>query len=312
VTVTEPILVIAFNRPDHLVVLIDRLREVEPTRIFFAVDGPRTNVPGEREKVQECQELIKAIDWDCEVSTNFQGSNLGCGLGVSTAITWFFAHVDRGIILEDDIVPDPSFFPFCSELLERHQTDKNVFAISGCNFVPPESIDTQGAYRFSQVPHIWGWATWRDRWEHYDIDIAGWRKNLPAIKLWAKSGHSIPAAVYWAGTFELLARKEVDTWDGQLVYLCMKNEMLTATSNTNLIENIGFNAQATHTIVDRDELQPIIPVLLPTKPQPVSVDKKADDWTRRNHFRATWRGMLDQGDRFLKRRRSKTKAKDTT
>ena len=311
-TVTEPILVIAFNRPDHLVVLIDRLREVEPTRIFFAVDGPRTNVPGEREKVQECQELIKAIDWDCEVSTNFQGSNLGCGLGVSTAITWFFAHVDRGIILEDDIVPDPSFFPFCSELLERHQTDKNVFAISGCNFVPPESIDTQGAYRFSQVPHIWGWATWRDRWEHYDIDIAGWRKNLPAIKLWAKSGHSIPAAVYWAGTFELLARKEVDTWDGQLVYLCMKNEMLTATSNTNLIENIGFNAQATHTIVDRDELQPIIPVLLPTKPQPVSVDKKADDWTRRNHFRATWRGMLDQGDRFLKRRRSKTKAKDTT
>jgi len=312
VKVTEPILVIAFNRPDHLRVLIDRLREVEPTRMFFAVDGPRANNPDDLRKVQECQAVVQTIDWDCQVATRFQPRNLGCGLGVSTAITWFFEHVDRGIILEDDIIPDQSFFPFCTELLERYQSDKKVFAISGCNFVPPEHINTQGAYRFSQVPHIWGWATWRNRWEHYNLDIAGWRRNLPATRLWAKSGHSIPAAVYWAGTFELLARQEVDTWDGQLVYLCMKNEMLTATSNTNLIRNIGFNHQATHTLVDRDELQPIIPVALPTKPQPVHLDKKADAWTRKNHFRATWRGMLDQGDRFLKRRRAETKAKDTT
>lgn len=310
--VTEPILVIAFNRPDHLSVLINRLREVEATRLFFAVDGPRTNKPDELEKVQGCQDLIETIDWDCQVTTHFQERNLGCGLGVSTAITWFFEHVERGIILEDDIIPDQSFFPFCSELLERHQPDKSVFAISGCNFVPPEAIDTCGAYRFSQVPHIWGWATWRDRWAQYNLDIAGWRKDLSVAKLWAKSGNSIPAAVYWAGTFELLARKEVDTWDGQLVYMCMKYGLLTATSNTNLIDNIGFNDQATHTLVDRDELQPIIPVDLQTKPQAVRLDKKADAWTRKNHFRATWRGMLDQGDRFLKRRRAETKAKDTT
>jgi succinate dehydrogenase flavin-adding protein (antitoxin of CptAB toxin-antitoxin module) len=110
--------------------------------------------------------------------------------------------------------------------------------------------------------------------------------------------------VYWAGTFELLARKEVDTWDGQLVYMCMKNGMLTATSNTNLIENIGFNEQATHTTEDRDELQPVIAIALPTTPVPVKLDHKADSWTRKNHFRATWRGMLDQGDRFLKRRQA--------
>lgn len=303
-TITDPILVIAFNRPDHLTVLIDRLRQLEPTKLYFAVDGPRANRQGESELVNECRKLIESINWDCAIQTNFQESNLGCGLGVSTAITWFFENEERGIILEDDIIPDPSFFPFCTELLDRYENDSRVFAISGCNFVPPEGISRSGQYRFSQIPHIWGWATWRDRWQAYTLDITGWRKELGTTKIWSKSGRSIPAAVYWAGTFELLARKEVDTWDGQLVYLAMKTGALTATSNTNLIENIGFNEQATHTVEDREDLQPVIPVRVPTVPSPVSVDQKADTWTRKNHFRATWRGMLDQGDRFLKRRRS--------
>ena len=303
-TATEPILVIAFNRPDHLRILISRLRELQPKKIYFAVDGPRKTKDTDAEKVGQCKDLTHSIDWDCEVITNFQESNLGCGLGVSTAITWFFENEERGIILEDDIIPDPSFFSFCAELLGRHERDPEVFAISGCNFVPPNQISTSGSYRFSQVPHIWGWASWRDRWAQYQLDITGWRTELPARKLWSKSGNSIPGAVYWAGTFELLARKEVDTWDGQLVYMCMKNGMLTATSNTNLIENIGFNEQATHTTEDRDELQPVIPIALPTTPVPIKLDHKADSWTRKNHFRATWRGMLDQGDRFLKRRRA--------
>ena len=309
--ITEPILVIAFNRPDHLKVLIDRLREIQPTRIYFAVDGPREGNEAEKHKVTECQEMVSDIDWDCEITTNFQKSNLGCGLGVSTAITWFFNNEEHGIILEDDIIPDLSFFPFCEELLVRHENDSHVFAISGCNFVPPEDISTHAAYRFSQVPHIWGWATWRNRWQQYNLDITGWRKDLPLTKLWAKSGHSIPAAVYWAGTFELLARKEIDTWDGQLVYMCMRTGMLTATSNTNLIDNIGFNEQATHTLVDLGELQPITAISLPTIPQLVQLDKKADAWAQKNHFRATWRGMFDQGDRFLKQRRATRKAKDT-
>lgn len=305
---TEPVLVIAFNRPDHLMVLLNRLREVKPKKLYFAVDGPRANKEGERELVEQCHQLIESIDWECEIATNFQESNLGCGLGVSTAITWFFANEKRGIILEDDIIPDPSFFPYCSELLDRYENDPRVFAISGCNFVPPEAISDPGDYRFSQIPHIWGWATWRDRWQPYTLDIAGWRKNLGPRKLWSKAGRSIPGAVYWAGTFELLARKEVDTWDGQLVYLAMKTGAVTATSNTNLIENIGFNEQATHTVEDRGELQPVIPIQFPTTPSHVKLDHKADSWTRKHHFRATWRGMLDQGDRFLKRRRAEREA----
>ena len=172
-TVTEPILVIAFNRPDHLTVLIGRLREIQPKKIYFAVDGPRKNKDGEAEKVALCRNLADSIDWDCQVITNFQESNLGCGLGVSTAITWFFENEERGIILEDDIIPDPSFYPFCTELLRRYELDLAVFAISGCNFVPPDQISVSNGYRFSQVPHIWGWASWRDRWAQYQLDITG-------------------------------------------------------------------------------------------------------------------------------------------
>ena len=171
---------IAYNRPDHLTVLFERLREVQPKRIYFAVDGPRKNKDADADKVGQCKDLAHSIDWDCEVITNFQESNLGCGLGVSTAITWFFENEERGIVLEDDIIPDPSFFSFCAELLQRYKLDPEVFAVSGCNFVPPNQISTSGSYRFSQVPHIWGWASWRDRWAQYQLDINGWRAELPA------------------------------------------------------------------------------------------------------------------------------------
>ncbi len=304
----EPVLLIAFNRPDLLVQVIDRLRSVEPTAIYFAVDGARADRPEEKAKVDACRVLAAAFDWPCEVKTLFHEKNLGCGLGVSTAITWFFANVERGIILEDDIVPDPSFFPFCSELLDRYADDERVQAISGCNFVPASAQSDPGqAYRFSQVAHIWGWATWRRSWARYRLDIAGWRQELPPIELWKRAGHSVPASVYWGSTFELLARKEVDTWDGQFVFAAMVAGQLTATSNVNLIENIGFGSTATHTFEDRDELQPIEPIRHPTAAAPVVLDAKADAWTRRKHFGATWLGLVHQGYRYFRQRQGRSK-----
>lgn len=301
---SEPILIMAFNRPDHLQVLLQRLREVQPTKIYVAIDGARAHRDGEHEKVQACKDLLNSIDWPCDLKTNYQNSNLGCGLGVTTAITWFFQNEERGIILEDDIIPDPSFFPYCTELLDRYENDERVFAISGCNFVPTEALSHPDLpYRFSQVPHIWGWATWRRSWNQHQLDIAGWRKQLPIHKLWSRAGKSLPGTVYWASTFELLARKEVDTWDGQLVLASMVSEQYTVTSNVNLIQNIGFGEDATHTLEDRQELQPIIPISMPLVEVPVELDRKADRWTRQHHFRATWRGMLDQADRYLKQRK---------
>ncbi len=297
----------AFNRPGHLSALIDRLREVRPTRLFVAVDGARPERAGEAEQVRACRDLVQAVDWPCELSTLFQDSNLGCGLGVSTAITWFFEQVERGIILEDDILPEPSFFDFCAELLERYEDDERVFAISGCNYVPSGwQGHPEQPYRFSRVPHVWGWATWRRSWMQHRLDIAGWRGRLPLRTLWSRSGHSVPGTVYWTSTFELLARKQVDTWDGQLVLAAMAADQWTATSNVNLIRNVGFGTTATHTIEDRDELQPIGRLEHPLAAVPVAVDEKSDAWTRRHHFRATWPGMWKQGERYLRQRRGRT------
>jgi hypothetical protein len=306
-TCDEPVLVIAFNRPAHLTKLINRLREVRPTRLFVAIDGPRADVPGETERVQECRELVVTIDWDCDMRTLFRDSNLGCGQGVSTAITWFFEQVEAGIILEDDIIPARSFFPFCADLLERYRTDTRVFAISGCNFVPSESQEhPELPYRFSQVPHIWGWATWRRSWSKHQLNISGWQRALPPVNLWRSAGRSVAGATYWASTFELLARGKVDTWDGQLVFASMVARQLTATSNVNLIENIGFGAAATHTVEDRSELQPLGEVSLPLAEVSVQLDARADAWTRQHHFRASWRGMFQQAQTYLSHRGGRT------
>ena len=177
-----------------------------------------------------------------------------------------------------------------------------MFAIAGCNFAPKDALEhPEQAYRFSQVPHIWGWATWRRSWQQHQLDIAGWRSRLPIRTLWSRLGHSVPATVYWTGIFELLARKQVDTWDGQFVLASMASQQLTATTNVNLIENIGFGETATHTVEDRHELT-AGSLQLPTVPVPVVVDRKADEWTRIHHFNATWRGMLDQIDGYRKQR----------
>ncbi len=303
----EPILVIAFNRPDHLRTLLSRLRGIRPTDLYVAIDGPRDHVPGEIDRVRECRGLLETIDWECEPHTLIRETNLGCGTGVSTAITWFFEHVEQGVILEDDIIPTHSFFPFCETLLRRYRDDERVFAISGCNFVPPEGLTHPDApYRFSQVPHIWGWATWRRSWEQHHLDIAGWQKDLPPAALWQRAGRSVSGAVYWASTFELLARKKVDTWDGQLVLASMMANQWTATSNVNLIENIGFGESATHTREDRNELQPKGSLTFPLPQVPVEIDESADSWTRQHHFRASWRGIFRQARTYLSHRGGQT------
>jgi len=302
----DPVLVIAFNRPELLRQLIDRLRVVKPTWIYLAVDGAREDRPGEEELVQRCRELAQSIDWPCSVSTLFHDVNVGCGVGVSTAISWFFDHEEAGIILEDDILPDPSFFEFCGELLERYRDDERVFAISGCNFVPSEhQMDPTQPYRFTNIPHIWGWATWKRSWSNYELDISNWRTRVSARKLWQAVDGSLPGFVYWNSTFELLARKQVDTWDGQLVLTALESGQFIASSNVNLIENIGFGPDATHTKEDRPDLRPpVASVAFPLKEVPVIRDKKADAWTRKHHFLATWHGMVGQALRFLSLRSS--------
>jgi hypothetical protein len=294
------VLLIGFNRPELLRRVIESLRHVAPPRVYLAVDGPRPNRPDEVSRVKECQRLVDEINWGAEVRTLFQVENLGCGRGVTAAITWFFESEDEGIILEDDILADPSFFPYCDELLERYRHDARVFAISGCNFVPPDQLTHPGQdYRFSQIPHIWGWATWKRSWDQHRLDVADWRKQLPWTKLWRRSGRSVGGAIYWALTFEMLGRKRIDTWDGQFVLASMVANAWTATSNVNLVENLGFGTDATHTYVEIDT-RPVAPIHLPTTPAPVRLDVKADAWVRKHHFNVSLLGFMLMGGRYLR------------
>jgi hypothetical protein len=294
-TIAEPVLIMAFNRPDHLSVLLDRLAEVQPATIYFAVDGPRPDKAGEKEKVAQVRELRSRITWTDDVHTLFQDTNHGCGQGVSNAITWFFDNVERGIILEDDIIPDPSFFPFCTELLDRYQDDDRVFAVSGCNVVPASAQShPEQDYRFAQITHVWGWATWKRSWDLHTLDPTGWYRLISPWKLWNRSARSVSGAMFWASNFELTARGDIDTWDWQLQLANMAAGQLTATCNTNLVENIGFGQEATHTFEGDPLLMPLGSVQLPTRAIQVRVDRKADDWARKHHFRATALGTIDR------------------
>ena len=298
---SEPLLLIAFNRPDHFAQLIERLRETEPQYIYVAVDGPRLNHPTDAERVQQTRDLIASIDWTGDVHTLIQETNLGCGQGVSTALTWFFDHEERGIILEDDILPRTSFFDFCAELLDRYEQDEGVLAISGCNFVPPEhQRHPRDAYRFSRVPHIWGWATWRRSWRLHSLDMSDWRDRMSTRQLWEIAGHSPGGFVFWRSIFDLMARNQVDTWDMQLVFEGMSRGMLTATSNVNLVDNIGFGGMATHTEVKPTYLRRSEEIALPTTPIAVQVDEEADAWSRNVVFGATTSGLFGQAFRYVR------------
>lgn len=298
----DAVLLIGFNRPDLLEGVIKQVRTARPPRVYLAVDGPRDDRPEDVEKVAQVRALASALDWDCEVRTLFRDRNVGCGRGVSGAITWFFEHEERGIILEDDIHADESFFPFVGEMLDRYVDDPRVFAVTGTNFVPPEEISAVGPYRFSRVPVVWGWGTWRSSWQRYSFDISGWQDRLPLRRAWHAMGRRAGSYVFWSANFHMMARHMVDTWDLQLVFAAMADGALTVTPNVNLVENVGFRHDATHTLRTPVYLRPVQSMGLPTDPVPVVLDERAERWLMDNVYEATLSGMAAQAWRFVDRR----------
>ena len=280
-----PVLILAFNRPDRVRALIDRLRQVAPQQVYLAVDGPRPNRPADIHLVEQTRRSVDAIDWPCEVHTLFQDRNLGCGRGVSTAITWFFEHVPEGIILEDDVLPRIEFFDYCTELLDRYRDDPRVFAISGSNFVPAEQITTDGSYRFTHITHVWGWATWRRSWNEYRFDIRDWRRRLPLGRRWPATGGNLRDFLYWSAVLAWVSRGHIDTWDYQLNLAQMSAGGLCATANVNLVDNLGFTDEATHTERPSVTVRPSSQLEFPLRHPQVVQDLDADRWYSRQVFR---------------------------
>lgn len=228
-----PILLIAWRRPDHLKQVIKTLRILKPEFLFVVIDGPRLGIEFEEERsyINRSKYIIEnEIDWNCKVVKLFRDINLGCGIGVSEAINWFFSYVEYGIIVEDDIIISEKGYNFLSYGLEKYKYNKNVFGISVQNpyvFLPFELVQ--------RYMYIWGWATWRDRWMHYKFEITPKSNYSPILKI----------NNYWNGLFANVVN--IDTWDYQFQNLIFNKKGKFVLCPKNQIINIGFDDLATHT-----------------------------------------------------------------
>jgi hypothetical protein len=243
-----PVLLISFRRPDETREVLDAVRKVRPRRIFVASDGPRREVKGEAESVRETRQVLdRGIDWDCTVERRYSSTNLGCRRGVSSAITWFFNQVEEGVILEDDCVPHPDFFDYCADLLARYRHDERVMCISGDNSVRLR-FTGDASYGFIRHAPIWGWATWRRAWTNYEDNLDSW----PSLRGDADRLTQIwPDRIERAWQVRLLDRlrefDEPDSWAYRWSYSIAVKNGVAAVPQVNLISNVGFGIDATHT-----------------------------------------------------------------
>jgi len=230
-----PVLLVIFNRPHYTEKALAAIRRAKPAKLYIAADGPRPNKAGEKELCEQTRNLVlNSVDWECEVKTLFQKKNLGCALGVSTGISWFFKHEEQGIIIEDDVVANPSFFKFCEELLCKYKDDKNVWTIGGWN---PQGIsDIEESYTFIKTFVCWGWATWRDRWKYFSFDVKNLRED---IINWHTKNKQIK---YHYAEFLWMMQNNMavlNTWAYPYFMQGMAHKALHIFPQQNMIKNIG-------------------------------------------------------------------------
>jgi hypothetical protein len=279
-TLRTPVAFLIFNRPETTARVFAEIARARPPKLLVVADGPRAARPAEAEACRATRAVVERVDWDCEVLTNYADENLGCRRRVSTGLEWIFREVEEAIILEDDCLPHPSFFPFCEELLERYRADERVMMISGDNFQRGRRR-TSFSYYFSRYTHIWGWASWRRAWQHYDLEIKHW-EALRRETLWLRDilGDET-AARYWQTIFDQVFDGHATTWDYQWLFACWAQNGLSITPEINLISNIGFGANSTHTATP-DETVANLPageMLFPLRHPPFVVRaREADDF----------------------------------
>jgi len=278
------VLFLIFNRPDTTRLVFAEIRKARPEKLYVAADGPRKDRAGEFEKCRMVREIVSQVDWECEVRTLFREENLGCKMAVSSAIDWFFQNVEEGIILEDDCLPDQSFFLFCQELLAKYRNDTRIMHIGGVNFQFGHARG-DGSYYFSRYNHIWGWATWRRAWAYYDVKMKTWPKFLKQNQI-ANVFEDRSIQRYWLKCFQAAYDGKIDTWDYQWMHAVWSQNSLTVLPNVNLISNIGYGGNAAHTSnkIDKFSNMPIGGMSEIAHPSFVMTNKAADIFTFKTHF----------------------------
>jgi hypothetical protein len=248
---STPVAFIIFNRPETTEKVFQAIRKAEPPKLLVIADGPREDHPEDIDKCAETLAIIDQVDWDCEVLINYAESNMGCKRRVSSGLDWVFDMVEESIILEDDCLPQQTFFQFSEKLLERYRDDKRVMMISGTNLLLKWNISD--SYLFSRYCFIWGWATWKRAWEKYDINLEDWEK----LKAQKQLNYFFPwksISKYFCTIFDAVQSDCIDTWDYQWFYSCLFNNGLCIVPKVNLISNIG--ADGTHISLSEAESDP--------------------------------------------------------
>lgn len=284
---TTPVALLVFNRPDTTARVFDAIRKARPTRLLIVADGPRVGHADDGALCAEVRSIVEQVDWPCDVMKNYSDVNLGCGVRPATGITWVFEQVEEAIILEDDCQPHPTFFRYCQELLERYRDDERIMHIAGNNALVGSNRG-EYSYYFSLFPHCWGWASWRRAWRYFDFDMKlfqevateGWLDCIFPDKR---------ASKYWSQKFkEVYGPHKKHIWDYQWTFACWTCSGLSILPNNNLISNIGFGTEATHTkdVASRYSLMPVTTMEFPLNhPQFVMRDAQADAETQKKVFR---------------------------
>lgn len=242
-----PVALIVFNRPELTLQVISVLRRIEPKHLLIIADGPRSNVESDLKRCQAVRQLIdEKIDWNCRVDKNYSDINLGCKRRPETGIDWVFEQVEQAIILEDDCLPDESFFPYCESLLHKYRNDERVMMISGYCFFDEEE-PTGNSYHYSYLASTWGWATWRRAWLLNDPFLSNWPHVIESKLIDQLFPHKTHTK-YWYDVFaRILDGRLPDAWDYQWQLSCWVNSGYRIFPRVNLVKNIGHGNDATHT-----------------------------------------------------------------
>jgi len=241
---TTPVVIFIYKRSQNLEKMINGIREARPKELYIVADGSKNT--GEEEQVKKTRaDLESLISWPCQVRKSYSTKNLGLKRRFSTGIDWVFKHTDRAIFVEDDCVPESSFFIFCDQLLKKYKDEERIVSISGNNF-QQSNKNYKESYYFSRYPHVWGWATWKRVWDQYDSTISDWPKLKHSGWLSELYPKRFFTQKFWTYIFDRLYSGKINTWDYQLTYLSMKLHGLNIIPGVNLVKNVGYGADATN------------------------------------------------------------------
>jgi hypothetical protein len=278
-----PVALFVFNRPQLTLKVYERIRAARPQTLLVVADGPHPNRPEDYQLCEAVRKIVSSPDWPCELLTNFAEENLGARRRISSGLDWMFDLCSEAIILEDDCVPCPSFFSFCSSMLSYYREDRRIMHITGDNFQGGRRRG-DGSYFLAKYPHTWGWASWRRAWRYYDVSLRAW----PVAKQegWLASVMDDPAEIkYWTWILDETYHERMEVWDYQWMFTCWSQSGLAIHPNENLVTNIGVGPDALHykqgssmTGIPTRELGECV------HPTAMIPDREADLFTFRNHI----------------------------